>query len=167
MPDSTNEKDAPEETRRRRSLGGAIAGTVATVPMTLVMVALYRTLPAPGRAPLPPVRITAEMARRAGARETLRGRGLIAGALAAHFGYGAVTGALYPLLFPARHDSLALGAVYGVGVWILSYLGWIPAARILEPATRHPPQRNLLMIVAHVVWGAALAASCRALRRAR
>lgn len=145
-------------------LRGAVAGTLATVPMTITMVALYRALPRPGRHPLPPVQITAEMARRTRTRRRLRGTRLVAASLAAHFGYGAATGALYPLLGRARARATGIGVAYGVGVWALSYLGWIPGARILEPATRHPPQRNLLMILAHVVWGAALAT---AYRRAR
>lgn len=132
--------------------------------MTVAMVALYRTLPRPGRAPLPPVQITAETARRTDTRARLRGRRLVAASLAAHFGYGATTGALYPLLGERRARTSAIGVAYGLGVWALSYLGWIPAARILEPATRQPPQRNLLMLLAHVVWGAALAAAYRRVR---
>ena len=31
--------------------------------------------------------------------------------------------------------------------------------QILSPATRHPVQRNLLMLAAHVVWGLTLAKS--------
>ena len=37
----------------------------------------------------------------------------------------------------------------------------------LEPATRHPRRRNLLMIGVHLVWGAATAAAMRELRAAR
>jgi hypothetical protein len=46
------------------------------------------------------------------------------------------------------------GAGFGVAVWAGSYLGWLPAAGILSPATEHPPRRNALMIASHVVWGA-------------
>jgi hypothetical protein len=44
----------------------------------------------------------------------------------------------------------------GVAIWAGSYLGWLPTVGILTPATRHPWRRNLLMIVAHVIWGVAL-----------
>jgi len=57
------------------------------------------------------------------------------------------------------------GAGYGVAVWALSYLGWIPALNVLKPATQHPPRRDLLMIAAHLVWGTALAAGTRELNR--
>ena len=41
-------------------------------------------------------------------------------------------------------------------VWVASYLGLLPAMRILTPATEHPARRNALMISAHVIWGACL-----------
>ncbi len=53
------------------------------------------------------------------------------------------------------------GVSYGIGVWTLSYLGWIPAARILTPSHRHPLRRNLLMMAAHVIWGLTLAKSLK------
>ena len=82
--------------------------------------------------------------------------------LTAHFGFGALTGAIFALLPPSRSG----GALYGAGVWALSYLGWIPGAGILAPAWRHPLQRNLLMIAAHLVWGTVLGGSLRELEAA-
>ena len=35
----------------------------------------------------------------------------------------------------------------------LCYLRLLPAVGILEPATKHPPSRNFLMIAVHLVWG--------------
>lgn len=52
-------------------------------------------------------------------------------------------------------------------MWVASYLGWIPASRRLKAATRHPARRNGLMLIAHLVWGAALTASLRELERSR
>jgi hypothetical protein len=43
-----------------------------------------------------------------------------------------------------------------MAVWAGSYLGLLPAAGILPSATRDYPERNAVMIGAHVVWGAAL-----------
>ena len=63
----------------------------------------------------------------------------------------------YPL--PPRRVTEGMaekaGVGFGVAVWAGSYLGWLPAAGIISPATEHPPRRNALMIAAHVVWGAA------------
>ena len=144
-------------------LVGAIAGTLATVPMTIVMVKLHRRLPAHQRYPLPPRQITQEVANRTETRKALRGH-LTAATLLAHFAYGGATGAPYPAV-ATRVRTPLFGPLYGVAVWMASYLGWIPMLRILRPATQHPRERNTLMLVAHVVWGSALASVTSALQR--
>lgn len=74
-----------------------------------------------------------------------------------HFLFGAFAGSLYGIVENKvpLHES-AKGSLMGIAVWSGSYLGWIPALGILPPATEHPWRRNLLMIVAHLVWGSAL-----------
>src|SRR3546814_12966070 len=64
-------------------------------------------------------------------------------ATAAHFGYGAVTGALLAVIDPTPRP--AFGAVAGVATWIASYFGWIPAFGVLRSAETHPWRRNKLM----------------------
>ena len=74
-----------------------------------------------------------------------------------HFGYGMATGALYGLVAPrVTRKCIAAGAGYGLLVWGGSYLGLLPALGILSPATHHPLRRNILMIIAHLVWGLTL-----------
>ncbi|PSJ63233.1 hypothetical protein [Kumtagia ephedrae] len=137
----------------RQVVFGALAGLAATMAMTAAMRRLHPLLHGEDRYPLPPREIT----ERAG----LHSGDTPVRTVLAHFGFGALTGALY-----AGSPFRRLGGVgYGLAVWAASYLGWIPAARILAPATRHPLERNLLMIAVHVVWGAALAASLRELNR--
>lgn len=136
---------------------GAIAGTVATIPMTLVMIALFRRLPPAQHYPLPPRLITTKLAERTGIRPIMRDPTLTVATLLAHFGYGAATGALFPFLESRRVSPALAGPGYGLAVWAASYLGWIPAMHILLAATRHPRERNALMLTAHIVWGAALA----------
>jgi uncharacterized membrane protein YagU involved in acid resistance len=131
---------------------GAVAGLVATAAMTAVMTSLFRMLPRRDRYPLPPVEIVSRLIGR---------RASPAVSLLAHFAYGALTGALWGRLRTAR---LAAGAAYGLAVWGASYLGWLPALGILKPATRHPPARNALMLLAHLAWGATLAAATRRLK---
>jgi hypothetical protein len=55
----------------------------------------------------------------------------------------------------ARYPAAA-GVSWGLAVWAGSYQGWLPAAKILRPATEQPARRTLLMIGAHVVWGMVL-----------
>ena len=60
------------------------------------------------------------------------------------------------------------GALFGVGLWGAGYLGWVPAAGILRPATRETAGRNLMMITAHALYGATTALVAeRVLRRRR
>jgi uncharacterized membrane protein YagU involved in acid resistance len=152
-----------ESSLETRLVLGALAGLVGTAAMTAAMRALHRRLPSQQRYPLPPREIIQEVLPEAAEhrvaedhRQTLT--------MAAHFGYGAATGALFAAARPQGNPGL--GALYGVLVWGASYLGWIPATRILRPATQHPGRRNGLMIACHLVWGATMAATLRELQRA-
>lgn len=141
----------------QRIVSGALAGVAATVAMTIAMRHLHGLLDNRDRYPLPPREIV-ERVVVAGDEQVAR-----TSTLFAHFGFGAFTGSIFALL-PMRHGN---GILYGLGVWALSYLGWIPAAHILAPAWRHPVYRNLLMLAAHVVWGATLSRSLNELEAAR
>jgi len=136
---------------------GAFSGLVATVPMTVAMDAMHSLLPEEERYPLPPRETTMAAAEKTGVSEHLDERQRTALTLAAHFGYGALTGAIYGSL--ANNISgppLLAGASFGLAVWAGSYLGLLPVTGLLPPATEHPARRNALMIAAHLVWGATL-----------
>lgn len=140
---------------------GLFAGALATVPMSLVMQVLHRW-PVREREVLPPQQITetfaGEAAAQVGVKEHLGKPQLQALTLANHFGFGAAAGGVYALLSPrvAAHPVVK-GAVWGLVVWSVFYLGWLPAAQILPPATQQTKRRNFLMIAAHLVWGASAA----------
>lgn len=71
-----------------------------------------------------------------------------------HFGYGAAAASLYSLAEPrVRASSLIKGLTFGALVWLVSYLGLLPALGVLDSATKHPQSRNALMFVVHLVWG--------------
>ncbi|HEX8351761.1 MAG TPA: DUF6789 family protein [Pyrinomonadaceae bacterium] len=139
-----------------RILLGALAGLAATAPMTLAMKLMHEQLPREERYPLPPRQVTEGVAEKAGVNEHLDEEGREAATWASHFAYGTACGALYGALAGRRVDAhpVLTGVGFGVAVWAVSYLGWLPAAGILAPATDHPARRNALMIAAHVVWGA-------------
>ena len=139
-----------------RPLAGLVAGLAATVPMTVAMELMFRGLPRRERYPLPPRWITDRLISVAGLEGEMDESRRREAALLSHFAYGAAAGAAYaPIAERVRIGPLSAGVLYGLGVWTVSYLGWLPAAGILGPATRHPARRNALMIAAHVVWGAA------------
>lgn len=134
-----------------RIIYGAVAGFCATMAMTMAMRSLHRHLDREDRYPLPPREITEgtlPVPREAAAPSTVL----------SHFGFGAAAGALYGAM-----PRGVPGLIYGPLVWLGSYLGWIPGARILTPATEHPHERNLLMIIVHLVWGACLSMGLREL----
>ena len=135
-----------------RLTSGALAGLVATAPMTVAMRALWEKLPENERYPAPPREIV----------DRTTGGGA-ATALLSHFAYGALCGVLFAA---GTRRSLGEGVAFGVGVWAASYLGLLPSLGVLRPAWAHPPRRTALMLCAHVAWGAATALACKELERA-
>jgi hypothetical protein len=85
----------------------------------------------------------------------------------AHLGYGATQGVVFAALSrmeraSKRHGpgpTLREGIGFALLLWGLSYAGWIPALRILPPPARDKAGRPTTMVVAHVVYGVALARS--------
>ena len=135
-------------------LAGALAGSIATLPMTAAMQVMHRRLPRQERYPLPPSEIAAQVTEEVGLRKHLDEPRHVAVTLLSHFGYGAAAGAVYaPLANKIPFPPVLEGIAFGLVVWAASYLGWLPAMGILRPATEHPARRNALMVAAHLVWG--------------
>ena len=138
-------------------LAGAVAGFAATAPMTAVMFLLHNPLPRHEQHPLPPEDITKELACRVGARKYLSPTQYRAATWLGHFAFGAGAGALFaPLAEKVEAPPALKGAVFGLLVWSISYLGWLPGTGILNQPQEQPARPNALMIVAHIVWGASL-----------
>ncbi|HYJ82786.1 MAG TPA: hypothetical protein VEW26_08095 [Allosphingosinicella sp.] len=163
MAKSKHDPDEEKLKLRSRLIIGAIAGFVGTMAMTAAMRRLHRRLPDGERYPLTPREIVDSGSRQLGV--PLAGEVAKDVTTAAHFAYGAAMGAMIAAMNPDPRKRT--GAAAGVAVWLASYMGWIPAVGTLEPATRHPARRNLLMIGVHLVWGAATASAIRELRAAR
>lgn len=145
-----------------RYLAGAVAGTLATIPMSLTMITVQRLIPKKERKTLPPKQITMEIAEDIGAKDLLDEeieKDTVS--LVNHFAYGAATGAIYATAAGnVNAPPVVKGIGYGLAVWTVSYLGLLPLAGILPPAaTEHPASQSAMMIAAHVVWGAALGAA--------
>jgi uncharacterized membrane protein YagU involved in acid resistance len=152
----------------RSMLIGAASGFAATAPMSAVMLAGLPFFPRHQKR-LPPKEITWNLAKKVGMKEALRHpdrtRSHVITTIG-HFGYGTVTGAIYPPI--ARRvpgPRIAKGALYGFLVWTASYLGWLPAADVRHSSLRDAPVRNGVMILAHLVWGGSLAGMCPRLER--
>ncbi|MFN8389403.1 MAG: hypothetical protein U0136_03850 [Bdellovibrionota bacterium] len=145
---------------------GALAGVAATVPMTLFMHSMHNLLPRHAQYSLPPEQITASAANAVGLSSEPEHPGWEWKTYAGHFAYGAAMGTGYAALERALpNDPKASGLAYGLGVWTLSYLGWLPVAQHRAAATNEPQERNLLMVASHAVWGISCALAFRKLAR--
>lgn len=140
-----------------RSGSGAMAGLIATAPMTGFMLLMHQLLPNWQKTALPPEKLTNKVSKRLLKKRlgTPERQGVTLGT---HFGYGAASGTVYGLTFSRLPlPAFLKGAIFGVLLWAAGYLGWIPAMDLLPSATKAPPQRSLLMIGAHLVFGITLA----------
>ncbi|GII25033.1 DUF1440 domain-containing protein [Planosporangium mesophilum] len=137
--------------RAERIATGSVGGALATVVMTGWMVARDLTGPHGEQAPKKLVR---RLARRAGLPARRRGPGTVLASGVAHLGFGVGAGALYAAAVP--RSTIPRGVAFGLAVWGVSYLGWIPAIGILPPAHRDEPRRAWTMLTAHVIYGAVL-----------
>jgi putative membrane protein len=144
---------------------GALAGCIATIPMTAIMMFLQRQLPLWQRGSVPPKKITMGVLRRIGVKQHMSRPEEQKTAWAAHFGYGTSMGALYGIASSkVPGPSFVKGIVFALAVWTVSYLGWLPAMDLPGAATEESPEHNAQMIAAHVVWGATLGGVLRALK---
>ena len=136
-------------------IAGAAAGAVATVPMTMVMETLHFRLPGEVPRPLPPREVAEGLAVKFGVNRRLSERDMQNLTLALHVGYATVTGVVFSMV-PRRRTATgmaAAGAMFGLGVWATSYLGWLPVFGVRQPISYDPLPRTGLMIAAHLAWG--------------
>jgi hypothetical protein len=134
-------------------MGSTAGGAIATVAMSGVMLAGDR-LGLMGEQP--PTAITRKALREAGVDRPSAAAGAIAPV--AHLGFGAAGGALFGLVRRAVPigPGWLLGILFGLGVWAVSYKGWIPAMGILPEPEDDRPGRPAVMVAAHAVYGLVL-----------
>lgn len=140
-----------------------LSGSLATIPMTVVILAGRRLS---GFRTPPPVEITRRLSRRAGISPPRSKGGFRVFWLAGHIAYGAACGALYTRLrrrLPG--DPVVAGLLAGGAVWGVSYLGYLPALSLYPAPEDDSSDRTLVMIAAHAVYGVALAETEHRLRR--
>lgn len=147
-------------------LKSALAGFVATGPMTVFMLTTQHFLPKGQRYDLPPEIITKELAHRTHVRHHMGKGQILAATLVSHFGYGTAMGALYsPFADKETLPAAAKGIAFGLVIWAASYLGLLPLTGMSESGQREPGRRNLMMVAAHVIWGATMGAGTAFLLR--
>jgi len=143
-----------------RAMRGAAVGAIATVPMTAVQMIgrpMHRRRP-------PFEEVTQRLGKRLPFVPTPRRRTLGIASAVAHVGFGAGAGAVYAVLAPARLRFVSAPA-YALAVDAASYGGWAPRLRLMPSPSRDETSRQVVTAVAHVVYGAGLAAGLEALDR--
>lgn len=145
---------------------GMWSGLLATAQMTQFLLWGFRRLPAGQRAPLPPAELTREACQKAGLPAPSEMGESVNHSLTAHFLFGLGCATLYSMIQSRREPSRPAmeGAGFGLAVWAGSYLAGIPALGFQPSAYRMSPARNILMITAHLVWGASLGAADQGFR---
>jgi len=145
---------------------GAVAGFAATLPMTAVMFAVQLVLPRSSQIRPEPRIITDKLLQRANIYRETTERARKLAALVSHFAYGAACGAVCATVAGARlQSSSSAGLLSGLLIWMGSYAGWLPAAKILPPPRDRLPGRNVLLLTAHAVWGLSLHSVLRRTRK--
>lgn len=142
----------------RRVVQGGAAGAAATVVMSVVMAAGHRL----GLLGEPPPRVIARAAMDAAGTDEDSPGAVDTAATLAHLGFGVGAGAVYGALRPALPAAVpgpVAGAAFALAVWAVSYSGWVPALGILPPPSEDRPGRQPTMVLAHLVFGAALGAA--------
>ena len=108
---------------------------------------------------LPPRRITEATIAAVPKVEATSEETINALSVGAPLGFGAAAGALFAVGYRisrwARPAPLG-GMIFGLAVWAVSYVGWIPALGIMPPHQRDRPGRAESMVLAHMVYGLVL-----------
>lgn len=139
-------------------LRGAWSGVMATSSMTLSLFRTHKALPWKEKSPLPPAIITDALQRKIGLFPNAKADVKEQATMVSHFGYGVVGGIAYAVIADKLpiHSPLLKGSLFGLSIWAASYYGLIPALDLKSEGEDMTSKRNLMMIAAHVVWGAAL-----------
>lgn len=161
MPWSGSNTGTTRENIKGQMLRGAVAGMVGTVFMTIPILAARRLgfFHTP-----PPVEISANLARRTPLLPERSNPLFPVAWLGAHFAYGAASGIGYTLLRRYLPVPTAwAGLLFGLGVWAISYLGYVPALHLYPEPDDDSRPRQVVMILAHAVFGVSVAETNRRL----
>jgi hypothetical protein len=145
----------------RRLAIGAGAGIGATAAMTAVMLAARRV----GLVTqLAPETITEAALDRTGVASDPPTE--VSASAATHFAFGAAMGAVFAAVEPLMPVPRSIrGPAYGLGVLLVSYQGWVPAAGILPPLSEQRSGGRDTLIASHVVYGLVLGRLVRTMSR--
>ena len=150
--------------------GRAVAGTLGGLGATLVLSGLREAWAKMGLVfETAPIQVVDRM-EEVGLVEDLSPGGRRLLAVAAHFAYGAGTGAVFGLLRRERGttgEEAAVGSALGVLAWGAGWSSWLPLTGVHKAPWTQKTPKVLLPVIDHAVYGAAWGLLYRALRKAR
>ena len=155
IPERLNERGSRMQRDVQAGLTGAVAGALATIPMSVVMLVSQRR---GWMGDQPPMLLSSVMLGAIGKRDAGTGTKR-AVATELHFDIGMMNGLLFGLLSCRAKlpvPRAVQGAIFGVLVWAVAYRGWIPWLKVMPPPEKDRPDRQITLIVAHLVYGATL-----------
>jgi uncharacterized membrane protein YagU involved in acid resistance len=134
---------------------GAISGFIATGVMDLFLTGVRRL---GVLHTYPPEEITGRALEAADVRHDEGERK--AATAVAHHAFGATAGAAFGLVpMPRKQSAVTVtGILYALGIWLVSYAGWIPKLGLRPPPSDDPPESQASIAAGHAVYGAALGA---------
>lgn len=131
----------------RRMAAGAGWGALATVAMSVVMLAATATGLSPMPAPIPAALVSHTLG-------DLPQPGTVALAATSHLAYGALAGAVLAGL--ARRGTVGIGAAYGAVLWALMGLVWLPYVGWGLFGTALTPRIAVATLILHLIYGIVL-----------
>ena len=139
----------------KAGLYGAVAGALATIPMSAFMLGAQKS---GNLGELPPRLMSSVALGAIGKRDTSKTvDDLVAAEL--HLDIGVLAGAIFGIVtcrtsIPV-HRAVQ-GTLFGLMVWVAAYKGAMPMLKVMPPPERDRPDRPIAMILSHVVFGASL-----------
>lgn len=151
----------PTDPLLRRAARGAAAGVAATAVMTAARVGAEHAGLVGRRSAHSQVvgRLRAVFGRSPWGHETETI------ATIAHYGFGAVAGAVYAAFVP-RLARPATGVAYASAIWTVSFHQVLPRLKLMPPPRRDDTSRQVVLAIDHVIYGLALDACLEGLERA-
>jgi hypothetical protein len=158
-----------EGTVLRRALHFGIGtGTLATACMSLVLLGLRSGRTHRGKHP--PEKVTEGIIERISGRK-LNDRERLLATATAHEGYGIAAASVFALLWerfgPRRKWPVIHGMLFSLGLWFVSYKGWVPGLKLMPSPKRDRRGGVATNIASHLAYGAVLGANARKLEARR
>jgi uncharacterized membrane protein YagU involved in acid resistance len=123
----------------------------------MAMFKTHKELPPDEQAALPPALLTRDVQNKTGLMTDTSSEIQQELTMLSHYGYGALGGIIYAALASkSSAHPIIKGSAFGLGVWGASYYGLIPGLDLNPSGKTLSNKRNLMMIAAHIAWGASL-----------